>query len=318
MDSAQNLIATAYSVEDNFFIDLAPLDGNCVHPQTAGPTLFLPELPESGGREEGWRIKGFGKYIAVRHSIVLGGWGPGSRKWMAAWWMQIWDWQHSTASKSVLHGILSSETSSADDPSDFCFLENNRLFVVTENLELFSIEDMSQLLACFLLPISTTTIEIIYNPRPRTQAQGTTWISDPKDQLLSIVAWNPNVFFIVPTRIFFDLDFLEGRAVIPWQYWGPLNSRVFHHHWRCETATIGNRVFQGFPAIDMNMPADDVPDGTEYKLHMMDFSPLAVKRCQGVGQVVEEPSTIVLEGQFITTSLPYVGVTLERKFLYRE
>ncbi|OAX39958.1 hypothetical protein K503DRAFT_781772 [Rhizopogon vinicolor AM-OR11-026] len=251
MDLAQNLIATAYSVEDNFFIDLTPLDEVVFTLKLLGQLCFCrnalqAEVGKRAGESralEGISLSGTPLYLASGVQAAVNGWPHGGCK--------------SGTGNTRQH--LSSETSSADDPSDFCFLENNRLLVVTENLELFSIEDMPQF------------------------------------------CW-----------IFFDLDFLEGRAVIPWQYWGPLNSRVFHHHWRYETATIGNRVFQGFPAIDMNMPADDVPDGTEYELHMMDFSPLAVKRCQGVGRVVKEPSTIVLEGQFITTSLPYVGVTLER------
>lgn len=63
--------------------------------------------------------------------------------------------------------MVSSEASAPEDPSDVCFLENDRILIVTEHLELFSIEDLSkapQLLACFLLPISVTTIAIVYNP----------------------------------------------------------------------------------------------------------------------------------------------------------
>jgi len=212
--------------------------------------------------------------------------------------------------------MVSSEINNPEDPSDVCFLENDRILIVTDHLELFSIEDLSkapQLLACFLLPIFVTNIAIVYNPRPRMQAQRMTWIADPKDQVISIVVFSPNVVFHVSTRIFFNLDLFRG-PFIPWKSWGPLNSRVFHHHWRCGVATLGHRVLQGFPAIHNNMAADDVPEGMEYRLHMMDFSPLAVKRCKGLARVVKEPSTIVLEGKVITTSLPYVGIMLGRTF----
>jgi len=47
---------------------------------------------------------------------------------------------------------------------------------------------------------------------------------------------------------------------------------------------------------------------------MMDFSPLAIKRRQGLGRVVEDPSAIkLLSEKLVTTSLPYVEVVSDRK-----
>lgn len=45
MDPAQNLIAIAYGVNDDtiqgrFYVDLRTLDGDGIHPQAAGQTLF--------------------------------------------------------------------------------------------------------------------------------------------------------------------------------------------------------------------------------------------------------------------------------------
>ncbi|KAG2745731.1 hypothetical protein P692DRAFT_20836410, partial [Suillus brevipes Sb2] len=47
----------------------------------------------------------------------------------------------------------------------------------------------------------------------------------------------------------------------------------------------------------------------------MDFSPLAVANRRGLGEVVREPSTVVIgpSGESLTTSLPYVDVELDRK-----
>ena len=61
---------------------------------------------------------------------------------------------------------------------------------------------------------------------------------------------------------------------------------------------------QAFPAAH-----DDDSDTMEYRLHMMDFSLLAVK---ALGRAVKEPSmTKLLIGQLVTTSLPYVEVILD-------
>jgi hypothetical protein len=55
-----------------------------------------------------------------------------------------------------------------------------------------------------------------------------------------------------------------------------------------------------------------IADGADYKRD--ELQSVSRQALQGLGRVVKEPSTIVLEGQFITTSLPHVRVILERKF----
>lgn len=53
---------------------------------------------------------------------------------------------------------------------------------------------------------------------------------------------------------------------------------------------------------------------------MLDFSPLAVKRQQGLGRVVKEPSTETMrlgrKRVVLTTCLPYVEVASDRRFLF--
>jgi hypothetical protein len=53
-----------------------------------------------------------------------------------------------------------------------------------------------------------------------------------------------------------------------------------------------------------------------YKLYLMDFSPLAVERRQGLGKVVSEPSTIDIteSAEKLSTFLPYVVVVFDRTF----
>jgi hypothetical protein len=73
-------------------------------------------------------------------------------------------------------------------------------------------------------------------------------------------------------------------------------------------------VLQAFPVTEATV--EDHPDDMDYKLHMMDFSPLAVERRQGLGKVVTEPSSIKTteSAETLTTSLPYVEVVSDRIF----
>ncbi|KAG1729274.1 hypothetical protein EDB19DRAFT_1913464 [Suillus lakei] len=220
------------------------------------------------------------------------------------WWLQIWDWQHSTSSNSILSGPIVLDS---DKSTDFCFLGNNRFLIVSDDLKLYSIEDMSQspqLLACFLLP-----------------AQQVTWISDPKHRLLSLVSHSSNLDLIISTSIFFD-DFFDSEgmtATIPWIYWGPLNVRIFLHQFPCRLGVSGNRALYAFPADGATQ--DNYLVYSEYRLHLMDFNPLAVRRHQaGLGRLVNEPSTVVNceSGGSVTTFLPYVEVVSDRTFSYGE
>ncbi|KAG1860408.1 hypothetical protein F4604DRAFT_1139125 [Suillus subluteus] len=99
---------------------------------------------------------------------------------------------------------------------------------------------------------------------------------------------------------------------IPWQHWGPLNARIFRHPYHFKVHISGNRVLQALPVGTRN---------SEFMLHLMDFSPLAVTNRRGLGRVVKEPSTIYISdstgrsGGSLTTSLPYVQVVFsDRKF----
>ncbi|KAG2141155.1 uncharacterized protein EDB93DRAFT_639967 [Suillus bovinus] len=298
MDPAQNLFAVAYvdQIHETFFIDLTTLDNGSFHPQAAGPTL----------------------YIALQRA------SSEHRRWQ----LQIWDWQHSTTSDSVLR--ISDKYSRN---IEFCFLGNDRLLVVAHNLELYSIEDMShtpQLLASFVLPVRLRGRTTCLLPvdgvacSSQMQAQQTTYTSDPKHRLLCInMALFADFFivYIISTRIFFDLPEIAVAMPIPWKCWGPSNTRIIWHlmsYDECKVHLSGNRVlllFQDHEPIPISE--------RKCKLCIMDFSPLAVTNRRGLGKVVIKPST--LDATYIrcsrddcedllTTFLPYVEVVLDRKF----
>lgn len=338
MDPAQNLIAIACMIADEtlgmdderLYIDLGALDGDGgVHPEAAGKTLFLSALPrcEDGLYTiENWKLEGLGRHIAFRRSLLV---HEGSYKFgEEIWFLQVWDWKQSTMSSCVLSdAIINPEVG---ESLDFCFLGNDRLLIVSKDLKLYSIEDLSQapqLLACFLMPVSVTGIQcllpmddIAHSSQLQMQAQRTMWTSDPKNRILTLITRirdATNSFtFVISTRIFFypQAGAFNGIAEVPWDCWGPLNARVFVHNWRCRVGVSGNRVLQAFPAADAI--AEDHPNNMDYKLHMMDFSPLAVERRQGLGIVVTEPSTIEIteSAETLTTSLPYVEVVSDRVF----
>lgn len=343
MDPTQNLIAIAYATVDDQFqwddenicIDLGILDGGGIHPQAAGRTLFPSELPgiQNGDRTSTdlgkLKLKCFGRHIALWHSRQI----IREDSDQKLWGLQIWDWQHSTTSKSVLGATTNP---ACEEAIDFCFLGNDRLLVFSDVIKLYLIEDTSrapQLLACFLLPIPLTKIQCVYplddiahSSWPQTLAQQTMWTLDPEHQILSIVTFSPSLIFIISTRIFFNLDLFEGMfKAIPWKNWGPLNARVFQTPSRRNISVSGNRVLLVFPADNTNFWYSP----QKYRLHVMDFSPLAIERRRGLGRVVKEPSTIhVIESQMpenfrlgasLTTSLPYVEVVLDqdRTFGYR-
>jgi hypothetical protein len=205
---------------------------------------------------------------------------------------------------------------------DFFFLGNDRLLVTTDNLHLYSIEDMSQppeLLAWFLMPVSLMLwcllpVDDIEHPQPHMLAQPTMYTSDPAHRLICLTVpcqlnvFSHTQFFIISTRIFFDLDGMGVAAPIPWEHWGPSNARIFRHPYHGRVSISGNRVLQALPVGD-----------SEYILHLMDFSPLAVTNSRGLGQVVKEPSTIEISTcgreRSLTTSMPYHVTFSERKFV---
>ncbi|KAG1778226.1 hypothetical protein EV702DRAFT_1094800 [Suillus placidus] len=314
MDPAQNLIVVAYVVDETLHIDLRALDGDGVHPQAAGSRLFLSGLEEYGEHHvdtESANFKGLGRHIALRRISLS----------FDMWQLQIWDWQHSTTSNCFLSGDL--------DPIDFCFLGNNRTLVVRDALKLYSIEDMSlmpQLLACFLMPIPLLPTQCFLPTELQMQAQQT-YISNPEHQLLCMTTFldetfseNESFVSIISTRIFFDLDGMAVAMPIPWNRWGPSNTRIFKHNWEWKVHLSGNRVLQAFPVGTSDLGP------IHYKLHIMDFSPLAVTNRRGLGRVVKEPSTIDIgdftdssqETQSLTTSLPYVEVVSDREFKVEE
>lgn len=319
MDPAQNLIAIAYSVTDatlesndeTLYIDLGALDRDGIHPKAAGRTLFLSVLPASKDKcfvTESAKLKGFGRHIALRRSFAY----PFEEMWQ----LDIWDWQHSATSNSVLSG-----TNFQPNSIDFCFLGNNRLLVVAGHLKLYSIEDMSQtpqLLACFLMPVLYLDIQCFLpmdhiDSSPQLQAQQAMYTSDPKNQLLCITAGGSRTF-IISTRIFFNLEEIAAATPVPWERWGPSNTRIFEPSGEFKVHVSGNRVLQ---ALVSTSASGDV----EYTLHILDFSPLAVTNRRGLGRVVKEPSTIPEFDEWtgrpvksLMTSLPYVEVILDRRF----
>ncbi|KAG2100153.1 uncharacterized protein F5147DRAFT_813327 [Suillus discolor] len=310
MDPTQNLLTATYHVLDgpDVYIDLLPLDRNGAHPQAAGPTLFIsPELCEPQNvipKAEGWRVCSLGRLMALSHSLRLN--DPDRILWS----LQIWDWQHSTMSNSV----LSSAVSGSQISYGYCFLRTSRLLMIANiNLKVYSIEDMSQvpqLLACFLLPAAVRGTHFVSDnskdngaqSRPEPGMPQKMWKSDPTHRIISL-NMSPYLHFVISSRIFFDPDFINGGSTaIPWEHWGPLNTRIFQHCEDIVDSVTGSRVLKVKRALSYHN------DPLEYSLRVMDFSPLAIKYGQGLGRLVREPSTIDLDGRSLTTSLPYVEV----------
>lgn len=323
LDPAQNLKAVVYKVDhETLSIDLGALDCDSDHPQAAGRTLYLsgpPGYDDNRVQTTSAKLRGCGRHIALQRSVeVVVDYGPGIY-YENMWQLQIWDWQRSTTSNSILgvttlHGF------------GFCFLGSNRIIVVADNnLKLYSIEDISQtpqLLACFVSPLPLSYIQCLLpmddgEHRSLSLVQQTTYTSDAKHRLVCLISSFPTRVFIISTRVFFNVD---GPAVatpkpIPWNHWGPSNARIFEHHYSCKVHVCGNRVLQAFP-VDTSASSPN-----EYVLHMMDFSPLATTNRRGLGRVVKEASTINFTGKFaeslmISTSLPYAEVVSDRKFSF--
>ncbi|KAG2071154.1 hypothetical protein BDR04DRAFT_1098847 [Suillus decipiens] len=326
MDPAQNLIAVVYTIDDEtLFISLRALDDNSPHPQAAGPTLFVSKLSghENNTYSGNVKLKVMGKHIALQ--CVFSNYRTRQ--------LQIWDWQHSTSPYSVFsdehpHGI------------DFCFLGNDRMLVVVDNLKLYSIEDTSQtpkLLASFVLPVLMGSVSCLlpvdgipYSSQSQMQVQQTTYTSDPKHQLLCITTASritSSIIYIISTRIFFDLTEMAVATPIPWKCWGPSNTRVFQHPCLgCEVHLSGNRVLLLCPVHDPYSKCKSrrkLLFNGKCKLHIMDFSPLGVANRQGLGRVVRKPSTLNVADpqcardgyeECLTTFLPYVEVVLDREF----
>lgn len=209
-----------------------------------------------------------------------------------------------------------------------CFLGNDRFLIISDELKLYSIEDMSQeprLLACFLLPVLSMNLRCFTQTddiaHAQEQALQVTWISDPEHRLLSLETRSSELYFVISTRIFFEPEFVDSdgpAATIPWNFWGPSNTRVFPHGFSCRLGVSGSRAVYAFAADDTE--ENDCGDSiaTEYRLHLMDFSPSAVTRHhqQGLGRIVNEPSTVqnIQTEQCITTSMPYVEIVSDRTF----
>jgi hypothetical protein len=193
------------------------------------------------------------------------------------------------------------------------------LVFTAEDLKIYSFEDTSkspQLLACFRMPIASPNVECIISTgdiahSPEMQTMNT---SDPKHRLLCLTTsgishYTGHQVYIISTRIFFDLNRMAATTPIPWEHWGPSNTRIFQNSHQCEVDVSGSRVLLAFT---VGTPA----------LRVLDFSPLAVTNRRGLGRVVNEPSTIDIvdptglsrETLTITTSLPYVEVVLDKKF----
>ena len=88
MGLAQNLIATAYSVEDNFFIDLAPLDEVVFTLKLLGQLCFCrnalqAEVGKRAGESralEGISLSGTPLYLASGVQAAVNGWPHGGCK----------------------------------------------------------------------------------------------------------------------------------------------------------------------------------------------------------------------------------------------
>ncbi|KAG0695906.1 hypothetical protein DFH29DRAFT_246964 [Suillus ampliporus] len=321
MDPPQNLLAIAYLVpvvglrNKTLCIDIRALDSSCVHPKAAGLTVFPSQLV---GYEDSYietkleKLKGFGSHIALWRCLGVGRAGT---PYENVWELQVWDWQHSTTPSSVLHDTFHLRHPRCLLP-DLCFLGNNRfLIIANDSLRLYSIPDMSQppqLLACFLMPSPIWYLRFLPMDDTAHIAQlgvQTTHISDPQHQVLCLTNFE-DLAVIISTNIFFDLDGMDTTAPIPWQSWGPLNTRIFAQATTSRMHISGNRVLLASPMYYKSYARSNA---LGHILQMMDFSPLAVTNRRGLGRVVDEPSTMHFAEESLTTSLSYVEVVLDRE-----
>lgn len=109
---SHNLVAIAYANpsgylqpgNEDFYVDLETLDGDCVHPHAAGQKLLLSERHEYQNNSfvtRCLRLKGLGKYMAVCRFLTVS--VPGCETVSKhVWLLQIWDWQYSTTSNVSL------------------------------------------------------------------------------------------------------------------------------------------------------------------------------------------------------------------------
>ena len=105
INPGQNLVAIAYVTTlqsgDPIHICIRALDGfDGVHPKAAGQKLILSELPRHCDMDshivtENVTLDSFGRHIALRGTLVV---GDADSTIIYSWWLQIWDWQHSTTS----------------------------------------------------------------------------------------------------------------------------------------------------------------------------------------------------------------------------
>jgi hypothetical protein len=107
MDAAQNLLAIAYAIrndsypsDEESYIELLTLDGDGTHPQAAGRTLFMSDLWLPRSRDDFVtpcsKLECFGRHIAFLRLVPL--FDGTDSSFASIWWLQIWDWQHSTSS----------------------------------------------------------------------------------------------------------------------------------------------------------------------------------------------------------------------------
>ncbi|KAG2339406.1 hypothetical protein BDR05DRAFT_621909 [Suillus weaverae] len=209
MDPAQNLIAVAYAVnndmlqEGRFYVDLRALDGDGIHPQAAGQTLSLSVLTAQDSYDlftvtEDLKLEGLGRHLALQCSVLD---DPVSTTSQVIWWLQLWDWQHSTTSNSNLSDIMTH----FDESINFYFVGNNRLLMTSDDLKLYSIEDMSReprLLACYLMPFPVAISQcllpiddIAHSSQLQMQAQQTMWtLNIDCDAVSRSVRVSPSLF----------------------------------------------------------------------------------------------------------------------------
>ncbi|KAG1814702.1 uncharacterized protein BJ212DRAFT_1512407 [Suillus subaureus] len=159
------------------------------------------------------------------------------------------------------------------------------LLVVADDLKFYSIEDMSQmpqLLVCFLMPVPFPNLRCLLlmdrvDSSPQMQAQQTMYTSDPQNRLLCITTEGKRAY-VISMRIFFNLDGIVAATPVPWERWGPSNTRIFELSGQSRVHVSGNRVLQAL--LEGNAAAGPL----KHTLHIMDFSLLAVTNRRGLGE----------------------------------
>jgi len=145
--------------------------------------------------------------------------------------------------------------------------------------------------------------------------------SDHLDGLAHFYLFFANIHtFLHPSQTI--LEYMDKSTMpndpIPWEIWGPQNTRWFSEN----VSTEWQHALHGYRTVDIVDPDPIMSAGVPRRLRIRDFNPYALARANENGdgwrgRVVREPSTILAQdafGQDVVSHLPYCEIISEETF----